>query len=124
MLPTVDAVTVTPGTVAANDTQTWIKLTIDVSASTAGVNGLDLYLVDASGHAYSIGYGGVPTTFSGPLDRYFTLPQGTAPGTYTIGFRLEDQAYKTVGYGLPGSDSQPMPGGPLPLTVTDPVTAR
>ncbi|WP_329292727.1 hypothetical protein [Streptomyces sp. NBC_01455] len=122
--PTVDAVTVTPGTVAADDTQTWIKLTIDVSASTAGVNGLDLYLVDASGHADSIQSGGVSTTFSGPLDEYFTLPQGTAPGTYTIGFRLQDQGYNTVSYGLPGSGSQPMPGGPVTLTVTDPATAR
>ncbi|MEV5479017.1 hypothetical protein ACWDR2_01575 [Streptomyces sp. NPDC003631] len=124
VLPTVDGVTVTPRTVAANDTQTWIKLTINLSASTAGVNGLDLYLVDASGHADSVQFGGVPTTFSGPLDEYFTLPQGTAPGTYTIGFRLQDQGYKTVSYGLPGSGSQPMPGGPVTLTVTDPVTAR
>ncbi|MFF4212412.1 hypothetical protein ACFYZE_24220, partial [Streptomyces sp. NPDC001796] len=124
VLPTVDAVTVTPGTVPADDTQTWIKLTIDVSASTAGVNVLDLYLVDASGHAYPIESGGVPTTFSGPLDQYFTLPQGTAPGTYTIGFRLQDQAYKTVSYGLPGSGSQPMPGGPVTFDVTTPVTAR
>ncbi|MCZ1000357.1 hypothetical protein O1M63_23530 [Streptomyces mirabilis] len=124
VLPTVDAVTVTPGTVAANDTQTWIKLTIDLSASTAGVNGLDLYLVDASGHVDSIQSGGVPTTFSGPLDEYFTLPQGIAPGTYTIGFTLQDQGYKTVSYGLPGSGSQPMPGGPVTLRVTDPATAR
>ncbi|MFD4507995.1 hypothetical protein [Streptomyces sp. NPDC058457] len=118
VLPTVDTVTVTPDTIAAGDTQTWIKLTIDVSASTAGVNGLDLYLVDASGHAASIQSGGVPTTFSGPIDEYFTLPQGTAPGQYAIGFRLQDQAYKTVSYGLPGSGSQPTPGGPVTLTVT------
>ncbi|MER7177931.1 hypothetical protein ABT404_00275 [Streptomyces hyaluromycini] len=118
VLPTVDTVTVTPDTIAAGDTQTWIKLTIDVSASTAGVNGLDLYLVDASGHAASIQSGGVPTTFSGPIDEYFTLPQGTAPGQYTIGFRLQDQGYKTVSYGLPGTGSQPTPGGPATLTVT------
>ncbi|MFG2943791.1 hypothetical protein [Streptomyces adustus] len=123
VLPTVDAVTVAPGTVAAGDTHTWIKLTIDVSASTAGVNSVELYLVDASGHADSIQVGGVSTTFSGPLDEYFTLPQGTAPGTYTIAFRLQDQGYKTVSYGLPGSGSQPMPGGPVTLTVTDPATA-
>ncbi|KOV58192.1 hypothetical protein [Streptomyces sp. MMG1121] len=123
VLPTVDAATLSPGTVAANDTQTWLKLTIDVSASTAGVNGLDLYLVDASGHAVEVQSGGVSTTFSGPLDEYFTLPQGTAPGTYTIGFRLQDQGYKTVSYGLPGSGSQPMPGGPVTLEVTDPPTA-
>jgi hypothetical protein len=123
VLPTVDAVTVTPGAVAANDTQTWIKLTIDLSASTAGVNGLDLYLVDASGHAHSIQSGGVPTTFSGPLDEFFTLPQGTEPGTYTIGFTLQDQGYETVSYGLPGSGSQPMPGGPVTLRVTDSATA-
>jgi hypothetical protein len=123
VLPTVDAVTVTPDTVAANDTETQINLTIDVSASTAGVDGLSLYLVDASGHADSVVGGGVPTTFSGPLNQYFTLPQGTAPGSYTIGFTLQDQDYKTVSYGLPGSGSQPVPGGPVTLTVTDPATA-
>ncbi|MFF4118909.1 hypothetical protein ACFY0P_36445 [Streptomyces sp. NPDC001714] len=122
VLPTVDAVTISPDSVAADDTQTWIKLTIDVSASTAGVNGLDLYLVDASGHTYPIQSGGVSTTFSGPIDEYFTLPQGTAPGAYTIGFRLQDQGYQTVSYGLPGSGSRPMPGGPVTLTATAPPT--
>ncbi|WP_416485624.1 hypothetical protein [Streptomyces sp. CL12] len=121
VLPTVDAVTLTPDTIAANDTQTWITLTIDVSASTAGVNSLDLYLVDASGHTSPIQSGGVSTTYSGPIKEYITLPQGTAPGTYTIGFSLQDQGYKTVSYGLPGSDSRAMPGGPVTLTVTDPA---
>ncbi|MET8095901.1 hypothetical protein ABZV29_05405 [Streptomyces sp. NPDC005236] len=123
VLPTVDAVTINPDTMAANDTQTWIKLTIDVSASTAGVNGIDLYLIDASGQAAPIQSGGVTTTFSGPIDEYITLPRGTAPGVYSIGFRLQDQAYKTVSYGLPGSGSRPMPGGPVTLRVTDPATA-
>ncbi len=122
VLPTVDTVTLTPDTVAADDTQTQIKLTIDISASTAGVDGIDLYLVNDSGQVNSILSGGEPTTFSGPLNEYFTLPQDTAPGTYTIGFTLQDQDYKTVSYGLAGS-SKPMPGGPVTLTVTDPATA-
>ncbi|MEU8784313.1 hypothetical protein [Streptomyces sp. NPDC048637] len=88
----------TPDTVAANDTRTQIKLTINVSASTT-------------------------TTFSGPLNEYFELPQGTAPGTYTIGFTLHDQGHQSVSYGMPGSSSRPVPGGPVILTVTDPTAA-
>ncbi|SCE48546.1 hypothetical protein GA0115240_167212 [Streptomyces sp. DvalAA-14] len=123
VLPSVDAATVTPDTVAADDTRTQIELTVDVAASTAGVDALDLYLVDSTGSAAPIQFGGVTTTFSGPLTEYFNLPQGTAPGTYTLAFTLQDQDYKTVSYGLPGAGSQPLPGGPLTLTVTAPPAA-
>jgi hypothetical protein len=123
VLPTIDSATLTPDTVAANDTGTQLELTIDVAGSTAGVDSYSLYLVDSAGHTIGVQGGGVSNTFSGPLTVYFTLPQGTAAGTYDIGFILQDQNYKTVSYGMPGATSQPIPGGPVTLTVTDPATA-
>ncbi|WP_345030491.1 hypothetical protein [Kutzneria kofuensis] len=39
------------------------------------------------------------------------------PGVYTIGFSLTDEGHLTTAYGPP--NGQPMPGGPLTITVTD-----
>lgn len=123
VLPTVDTVSLSPGTVAAGDDQTQIALTIDIAESTAGVVGEDLYLVDSTGQIQSIQGGGVPTTFSGPLTETFQLPQSIQPGTYTIAFVLQDQNYKTSSYGMP-TNSQPIPGGPVVLNVTEPPAAK
>ncbi|WNI15487.1 hypothetical protein [Actinacidiphila sp. ITFR-21] len=118
--PTLDgAATLTPATVAADDHATQIALTLDVAASTAGVNGYDLVLKDAAGTLVPISSGGLPLTFSGPLTVYFTLPWDFTPGTYTVGVLLQDQARRTAAYDYPyGTATQPLPGGPVTLTVT------
>ncbi|MEV6013343.1 hypothetical protein AB0M29_42150 [Streptomyces sp. NPDC051976] len=123
VLPTVGAVSLSPGTAGADDDQTQIALTIDIAESTAGVVGASLYLVDSAGQSHFIQGGGVPTTFSGPFTDYFQLPDSIQPGTYTIAFVLQDQNYKTSSYGMP-ANSQAMPGGPVVLTVTNPPAAQ
>lgn len=117
VLPTVDSVSLTPTTVTAGDRETRIVLTINIADSTAGVTGYDLYLVDGAGQIRSVQLAGTVTTFSGPLINSFELPENIQAGTYTVAFTLQDQDRQTVSYGMP-HEGQPMPGGPLVLTVT------
>jgi hypothetical protein len=45
-----------------------------------------------------------------------SIPAGEAPGSYTVGFQLHDTGGLAASYGTPGA--QPVPGGPLALTIT------
>ncbi|MFJ1886225.1 hypothetical protein [Streptomyces sp. NPDC088137] len=116
VLPEIDRATLSPTTVPATDHSTDIHLTVNVSGTTAGVNGYDIYLVDSSGRLIPAVTGGAPLTFSGPLALSFPLPSNVAPGAYTIALRLSDQAYESSSFGFP--NGTPMPGGPVTLTVT------
>jgi hypothetical protein len=40
-------------------------------------------------------------------------------GTYTAGFTLDDAAGNSAQYGYPNGVGNPVPGGPLVLTVID-----
>ncbi|MGW5444127.1 hypothetical protein [Streptomyces asiaticus] len=116
VLPEIDRATLTPTTIPATEHFTDIRLTVNVSGTTAGVNGYDLYLIDSSGQRIPAASGGAPLTFGGPLTLSFPLPSDVAPGAYTIAVRLSDQAGKSSSFGFP--NGTPMPGGPVTLTVT------
>ncbi|NUP38272.1 MAG: hypothetical protein HOY76_14960 [Streptomyces sp.] len=116
VLPQIDQATLSPTTIPATDHSTDIRLTVNVSGTTAGVNGYDLYLIDSSGQWIPAVSGGTSVTFSGPLTLSFSLPSNVPPGTYTIALRLSDQARKSSSFGFP--NGTPMPGGPVTLTVT------
>ncbi|GAA2351575.1 DUF7035 domain-containing protein [Streptomyces violaceusniger] len=116
VLPQIDRATLSPTTIPATDHFTDLRLTVNVSGTTAGVNGYDVYLIDSSGQWIPAVFGGTSPTFSGPLTLSFPLPSDVAPGTYTIALRLSDQARKSSSFGFP--NGTPMPGGPVTLTVT------
>ncbi|MFD4814897.1 Ig-like domain repeat protein, partial [Streptomyces sp. NPDC058418] len=116
VLPEIDQATLSPTTIAATEHFTDIRLTVNVSGTTAGVNGYSLSLIDSSGQRIEAVSGGASLTFSGPLTISFPLPSNVAPGTYTIALRLSDQAAKSSSFGFP--NGAPMPGGPVTLTVT------
>lgn len=116
VLPEIDQATLSPTTIPATDHSTDIRLTVNISATTAGVNSYDVYLIDSSGQQYPAVGGGTSVTFGGPLTLSFPLPTSAVAGTYTIALRLSDQARKSSSFGFP--NGTPMPGGPLTLTVT------
>lgn len=116
VLPEIDRATLSPTTVPATDHSTDIRLTVNISATTAGVNGYGLSLIDSSGQQREVVFGGASLTFGGPLTASFSLPSDVAPGTYAVGLRLSDQAGKSSSFGFP--NGAPMPGGPVTLTVT------
>jgi hypothetical protein len=59
----------------------------------------------------------VPPTLTGPIQVTINLPQ-LQPGTYTVAFEIMDPGNLWSAYGYPNDpSSQPMPGGPLTLTV-------
>lgn len=116
VLPEIDRATLTPTTIPATEHFTDIRLTVNVSGTTAGVNGYDLYLIDSSGQRIPAASGGAPLTFGGPLTLSFPLPSDVAPGVYTIAVSLSDQAGKSSSFGFP--NGTPMPDGPVTLTVT------
>ncbi|MFF4749681.1 hypothetical protein ACWD5R_03355 [Streptomyces sp. NPDC002514] len=116
VLPEIDQAMLSPTTVPATDHSTDLRLTVNVSGTTAGVDGYDVYLIDSSGQMIPAVTGGASLTFSGPLTMSFPLPSNVAPGTYTIALRLSDQANQSSSFGFP--NGTPMPGGPVTLTVT------
>ncbi|MFD7491042.1 hypothetical protein ACFV8T_01235 [Streptomyces sp. NPDC059832] len=116
VLPEIDRATLSPATIPATEHSTDIHLTVNVSGTTAGVNGYDIYLIDSSGQWIPAVSGGASLTFSGPLTLSFPLPSAVAPGTYGIALRLSDQAGKSSSFGFP--NNTPMPGGAVTLTVT------
>lgn len=116
VLPEIDQATLSPTTIPATDHLTDLRLTVNVSGTTSGVDGYDVDLIDSSGQRFPVVTGGTSPIFSGPLTIAFPLPSGAGPGTYTIGLRLSDQAGGTSSFGYP--NGTPMPGGPVTLTVT------
>ncbi|WP_432002644.1 hypothetical protein [Streptomyces sioyaensis] len=115
VLPEIDRATLSPAVVPATDHSTEIRLTVNVSGTTSGVDAYDVSLIDSSGEAHPAVSGGTSPTFSGPLTATFNLPSDTTPGTYTIALTLSDQANESSSFGIP--NGTPMPGGPLTLTV-------
>ncbi|MGW6603419.1 hypothetical protein [Streptomyces sp. NPDC055036] len=116
VLPEIDRATLSPTTIASTDHSTDIRLTVNVSGTTAGINSYDLALIDSSGQRTEAVSGGASLTFSGPLTISFPLPSNVTPGTYSIALRLSDQARNSSSFGFP--NGTPMPGGPVTLTVT------
>jgi hypothetical protein len=59
-----------------------------------------------------------PAVAGGAVQVSVYLPAGLAPGVYTFGFTLLDQAGLATHYGYPGGLGSTAPGGPLQVTIT------
>ena len=117
--PIATGASLSPSTIAAADIfGTPIELTVDVQADTAPVTTLEGVLFDSNGNALNSFTGGSTVVGSGPMTVDLFLPNNSAPGTtYTVGFMIGDAGQKTRFYGFP-THGDPVPGGPLVVTVT------
>ncbi len=117
--PTVVSARMDTATVPTNPNSSGpISFTVVISAPVAPVNFFIAALYDSNGN-HVLGSdidGGVPNTNNGPAQLFVDLPINIAPGTYTVGFTITDAGFLSTSYGIPGG--QPVPGGPLTLTVT------
>jgi hypothetical protein len=115
--PTASSASVSPTTIAQSAIpSTFVTTTVVASVGVAPINQFDLYIYDSSGNVVDQALGGVSQAADGTVQLDTQLPYGQAPGTYTIGFTLYDAGGLSNSYGTP--HGQPMPGGPLQLTVT------
>jgi hypothetical protein len=110
--PTLTSVTLSADTVAAGDSFT---ATVQTHADVAPVTQVNVDLLDATGNSVASGYVSIYTpTDTSTVTVY--VPGGLAPGTYDVKVLVSDAAFKYSYYG--GPYGQPMPGGPLTVTVT------
>jgi hypothetical protein len=116
--PKVLSVSVNPATVSRSLLpHTVINGGAQLAAAIAPIEQCTVYVYDATGkiagqlaEADSDDSGGL-VGFTVPL------PADAAAGVYTVGFTLTDTGNLSTSYGTPGGN--PMPGGPLTVTVTD-----
>jgi hypothetical protein len=90
--------------------------TVTLASSLAPVNGYDSHVFDANGNVVGYSTGRVQEDPAGTVQVPFSFPYGIQPGTYTVGFTISDSAGLQSTFGKPWG--QPMPGGPLQITVT------
>ncbi|WP_238012022.1 hypothetical protein KZZ52_52505 [Dactylosporangium sp. AC04546] len=125
--PVVTAATLNPSSIPFSElSQTWVQLVIQADILTAPINGYSLYIYDAAGNVVSQSVGGTGQAADGSITLYPYLPWwgGMGPGEYTVGFQLTDAGGLSSYYGMPDfPQSQPIPSGPLVLTITDDSTA-
>ena len=114
--PVVTAASLSSTTLPYSADQQGDLLTITVDDPVAPVVGFTLFLYNSSGQGGGLSYGGVPYTLNGTITLDVPITGGTAPGTYTVGFELDDAAGLSDFYGTP--NGLPVPGGPLTLTIT------
>ena len=115
--PSVSSVSVSPASVPASKlSSTWITVTAHAAIGMAPIDGYDSYVYDSTGKVVGQSSGGTGQAVDGTVS-LSVYPQTVPPGVYTIGFRLDDAGNLSTSYGTPGGN--PMPGGPLTLTVTE-----
>lgn len=98
--------------------QTSLYINATVDTPIAPVNQFSTTVYDSTGTPVpgaEVG-GGVSEGLNGAVELNVYLPGGTAAGTYTVGFTITDAGRLSTTYG--GPSGQPVPGGPLTLTVT------
>ncbi|MET8906256.1 hypothetical protein [Micromonospora sp. NPDC004551] len=82
----------------------------------APVSGFSATIYDSTGASQGGMYGGESDDGTGVF--HLAVSTGRlAPGQYTIGFSLTDQAGNTSSWGYPNNAGNPIPNGPLVLTV-------
>lgn len=86
--------------------------------TTVGITRYSVSVYDANGNSVGGTFGGANTSPDGMMDLDFAVPAEISPGTYTVGFELDDASGLVATYGMPGSP--PVPGGPLVFTVSTP----
>jgi hypothetical protein len=114
--PTATSASISPTSIPSSQTGTTpVNLTAAVTTVVAPVNDLEINVYNAAGTKLLYSGDDIVTENQGTVTDQLPLPSGTPPGTYTIGFRITDAGSLSTTYG-PGGD--PVPGGPLKLTVT------
>ncbi len=118
--PVATAASLNTSTIAQSALPADVTATITVN-SLAGVQEVGAGAYGPSGNwvnAGSVNFS--PGVTSGTVQVSVYLPAGLAPGTYTVGFTLTDNAGLDAQYGYPPSLGlgSPAPGGPLQFTVT------
>jgi len=99
----------------ANTPAVYLTLTVDVTTPIAPVNYFKLGLYQ-NGNLVQSEWGGVSEE-SGVLSiSVDTWNMGLTVGTYTIGLMIQDEGGLSSSYGPGGTN--PMPGGPITLTIT------
>jgi hypothetical protein len=91
------------------------EVTTEVDAF-APVSASSATLYDSDGVSHGGRSGGEHDDGTGVFDLAVSTGR-LAPGEYTIGFSLTDEAGNTSHWGYPGGAGSPIPGGPLRLTV-------
>lgn len=120
--PTVLGASLSPATLPASEVgQSSVKLTIQAAVGIAPIDGIEVHLYDADGTVVSQSFGGTGQAADGSVTHWLYLPwEGLAPGEYTVGFGLDDAAGHASRWSMPDyPDSNPLPGGPLVLTITE-----
>ena len=114
--PTATSASISPTSIPSSQTGTTpVNLTAAVTTVVAPVTGLEIDVYNAAGTKLLYIENNGVTENQGSVTGQLPLPASTPPGTYTIGFRITDAGSLSTTYG-PGGD--PVPGGPLKLTVT------
>lgn len=115
--PTATSASLSPASVPSSQTfSASFTLTLQIVAPIAPVNQMSIAVYDSSGNQVGGQFGGVTDTLTGQLQKFFNIFASLSPGTYTVGFTLTDRGGLSTSYGAPGG--QPVPGGPLQITVT------
>jgi len=84
--------------------------------SAVGVVGFDAGVYDANGNPVQGAYGGVTQTTDGVIEIVIQGTNVLPPGTYTVGFFIDDAGGLSTPYDFPG---RPLPAwGPLQFTIT------
>nr|WP_146224290.1 hypothetical protein [Streptomyces sp. FT05W] len=115
--PVVNSARLATNTVSTASLPTRVQLTLDLK-SFVGVGQFSLTIYDADRASVGGESGGLPSVPSGELVLSVPMPDGLAPGDYTVGFTLTDVAGQRSPYGYPSGNGSPVPGGPLVITVT------
>ncbi|MBM2617030.1 hypothetical protein JIG36_15845 [Actinoplanes sp. LDG1-06] len=121
--PVVTGATIDPATISLSQLgERSPLLRIQAEILTAPINGIDVKLYAADGEVVYQSTGGSGQRPDGTIEDWISLSPwgGIEPGTYTVGFRLSDEGglYSTWGM-LDRTDSKPVPGGPVTLTITE-----
>jgi|GEM_PF-3875587 len=115
--PVATAAALSLSTIASSQLgNTLVALTVQTAPSVAPVTGLSVNVYDSTGTLVASGFGGTSQAPDGSVTIFLPLSFFTPAGTYTIGFTLSDAGFLSRSYGDPGAE--PVPGGPLTLTVT------
>ncbi|WP_441245154.1 hypothetical protein [Kitasatospora sp. McL0602] len=114
--PVISNVTLSTTTLAASQLPAGILVTSDVNTF-AGISGSSITIYNSAGYPVNGSYGGTKDA-NGQVQLAISLPAGTPPGDYWIGFSLDDNGDLHTSYGYPNSTGSAV-GGPLHVTVTN-----
>jgi len=98
-----------------------IALTIQAAVGVAPIDGVSVQIYNAAGQVVYQSFGGTSQLPDGTVTHYIYLGGYLQePGEYRVGFGLTDAARNESYYDMPDyPNSQPIPGGPVILTITE-----